>query len=162
MCTSSRLWSTYFVLMFFPWTNAWKVGAPLALYRSVICVWKTAAGKSAKTSLDVLCGGVFVFSCCVANHKCSSLKEHTVVWVRVWVHPHSLGTLPRSGQVETQRLIRSGYTEAPSGCCYNLPPGCRTEVPVFLLVVSVGNSFDSFIGLLYFLPHGSLLVPSLQ
>lgn len=59
------------------------------------------------------------------------------------------------------------YTEASSGCWHNLSPGCRTDIPVFLLVVPVGNSFTFFIGLLSFLPliclqHGSLLLPSLQ
>lgn len=60
------------------------------------------------------------------------------------------------------------YTEASSGCWRNLSPGCRIDIPVFLLVVPVGSSFTFFfIGFLSFLPlvclqHGSLLLPSLQ
>lgn len=61
----------------------------------------------------------------------------------------------------------ASYTEASSDCWHNLSSGCRTGIPVFLLVVPVGNSLTVFIGLLSFLPlvclqHGSLLLPSLQ
>lgn len=38
----------------------------------------------------------------------------------------------------------ASYTEASSGCWHNLSPGCRTDIPVFLLVVPVGNSFTFF------------------
>lgn len=35
----------------------------------------------------------------------------------------------------------ASYTETSSGCWHNLSPGCRTGIPVFLLVVPVGNSY---------------------
>lgn len=66
---------------------------------------KAAAGKNAKTSLAMFRGGVFVLSCCVTNHKCSSLKEHTVVWVA------SLGapTLPGAGHTTPEAYMSSDF-----------------------------------------------------
>lgn len=121
----------------------------------------------------MLRGGLFVFSCCVMNYKCGCLKEHTVVWVE---RAHScvggeaectsffqaLGPgLARSHT--TEAYMSSGCTEAPSACWQNSSPGCRTEVPVYLLAVAVGISFDSFSGFQYFLPpvclqHSSFLI----
>lgn len=97
--------------------------------------------KNAKTSLDMLRGGMLVFSCCVMNYKCSCLKEHTVVWVESLSAPHSFRHLAQVWPGHTTEAYTSnGYTEAPSGCWQNSSSGCRTEVPVFLLAVPVGNS----------------------
>lgn len=113
-------------------------------------------------------GVVFVFSCCAANHKCSPWKELTVCgWESgcTSFSRHCLGLARSQPRCLHEEWV--SYTEASLGCWHNLSPGCRTDIPVFLLVVPVGNSFTFFIGLLSFLPlvclqHGSLLLPSLQ
>lgn len=112
--------SMHCVLMFCPGTSAWTVAAPLAIYDNVACVWKVAAGKDAKTSLAMLRGGMFVFSCCVMGYKCGCLKERAVVWVERLSAPHSFRPLAQVWPGHTtEAYMSSGYIEAPSGCWQN-------------------------------------------
>lgn len=151
------------VLMFCPWTGAWKVGAPLAIYANVVYVYGRCQQGRMPRLLWIcrLRGGVFVFSCSVMNYKCSCLKEHTVVWVESLSAPHSF----RHWAQVWPGHMSGGCTDAPSGRWQNSSPGCRAGASVFLLAVAVGSSL-TLSGFLYFLPpvclqHSSLLT-SLQ
>lgn len=56
MCTRSRQGKYTLCSNVLPWISAWKLAAPWAASANIVCVWKVAAGESAKTSLDMLRG----------------------------------------------------------------------------------------------------------